>query len=257
MTIKQHVNPEFAGRFSAFVNNVAAKGIPPEAVDVYSGRNRVAATPASGTDGRSKRLNIKEFRVPNALNRWVYAYLRRSKARRAFDNALRLRQLGFNTPAPIAWIERHGLGGRLELSYFISEQYDGWQEIRVAETENHPRISEIAAGVGELIFRLHRAGVWMKDASPGNILWHTDPDGALNFALVDINRMEFNIRSADVLMSNFGRVFTSEKNIETAARAYAAAAALPEDTIIAQAHKAIADACKAIQRKQRLKKLLP
>lgn len=257
MTIKQHVSPGFGERFAEFVNRVAANGIPPEAVDVYSGRNRVAATPAAGSDGRSRRLNIKEFRIPNPLNRWVYAYLRRSKARRAFDNALRLRELGFNTPAPVAWIERHGAGGRLELSYFISEQYDGWQEIRIAEAENHPRISEIASGVGELIFRLHRAGVWMKDASPGNILWHTAPDGSIEFALVDINRMEFDIHSADVLMTNFGRVFTSEKNIENAAKAYAAAAALPEEKIIAQARKAIKDARNAIRRKQRLKKLLP
>lgn len=257
MEIRQELNPEFGTRFAAFVDRVARQGVPADAVDVYRGRNRVVATTAPADNGRSRRLNIKEFRIPNIINRWAYAYLRRSKARRAFDNASRLRELGFNTPAPIAWIERRGPGGQLELSYFISEQLDGWQEIRTAEAERHPRMGEIARGVGELIFRLHRAGVWMKDASPGNIMWHADEHGEIHFALVDINRMEFDIASRSLLMTNFGRVFASEKNTLAAARAYACAAGEPEEKIEKAALRARADAHHAQKRKQKLKKLIP
>lgn len=255
--IRMVINPDYRARFDAFVRQVAEKGIPAGATDIYAGRNRVVALSAAGADGRARRLNIKEFRRPNVINRWVYGlHIRAGKARRAFENASRLRALGFDTPEPIAWIERRTPDGRMDLSYFISEQLDGWQEIRTAEASAHPRLAEIARGVGALIFRLHRAGVWMKDVSPGNILWHTDGDGALHFALVDINRMEFNVASRALLMTNFGRVFSSPALVEEAARAYAAEAGEAEERVLDEAREAMRGAARATRRKQRLRRLL-
>ncbi|MDE6277593.1 MAG: lipopolysaccharide kinase InaA family protein, partial [Muribaculaceae bacterium] len=140
--------------------------------------------------------------------------------------------------------------------YFISRQLDGWQERRVAEQTAHPRMPEIAAGVGRLISRLHRAGVWMKDASPGNILWHTGPDGNMHFALVDINRMDFDVHTPGILMRNFGRLFAGEAPTLAAARAYAKDAGEDETSIEREAIRQRQLAARKFARKQRLKKIL-
>ena len=55
------------------------------------------------------RVVVKRFKQPNALNRWVYGIFRKSKARRAYEHALRLTELGVDTPTPIAYI-LHGRG---------------------------------------------------------------------------------------------------------------------------------------------------
>lgn len=252
--IRRYENPAYGSRFSSFVEEVASKGIPDEAVDIYRGRNRVVALPAPAPCG-SERINIKEFRRPNFINRWAYAYIRRGKARRSFENARRLLDAGFITPPPIAWAECRGPAGRMELSYYISGQLDGWQEIREAEKAGHPRLDDIAAAIGALLYRLHNAGIWMKDSSPGNFLWREESSGEISLALVDINRMAFGVRRRKTLMSNFGRIFAGEGPTVAAARAYARAASIPEDEIVAVALEARRDEARKRQRKQALKRL--
>ena len=48
---------------------------------------------------------VKRYKEPNWLNRVVYTWLRKSKARRAYEYALRLLDEGVETPAPVAYIE--------------------------------------------------------------------------------------------------------------------------------------------------------
>ncbi len=54
---------------------------------------------------------LKQYKRPTRLNQFAYTLFRKSKARRAYEYALRLQQLGFETAAPVAYLEisRHGL----------------------------------------------------------------------------------------------------------------------------------------------------
>ena len=70
--------------------------------------------------------------------------------------------------------------------------------------------------------RLHRAGVFMKDFTQGNILFRRDDSGAYRFMLVDINRMEFGVTDTKKLMSNFGAALDTRDGIVALAHAYAA-----------------------------------
>lgn len=54
---------------------------------------------------------LKQYKRPTRLNQFAYTLFRKSKACRAYEYALRLQQLGFETAAPVAYLEisRHGL----------------------------------------------------------------------------------------------------------------------------------------------------
>ena len=63
---------------------------------------------------------VKNYKVPLFINRIAYTFFRPSKASRAYEYALRLRSMGIETPAPVAYIELKS-GGLLQHSFFVSE----------------------------------------------------------------------------------------------------------------------------------------
>lgn len=246
MKTKTVINPTYA-HLRQTVEEIAAHGIPPTAVDIYKGRNRVVTY----TVGRDV-VNIKEFRIPNIANRLIYGHLRSSKAARAFRNALHLLDLGFSTPAPVAYIEiTHG--PMLGRSYFISMQEAGLTDIRGLAAS--PRRAEITALVASVMTRLHSCGVWMKDFSQGNFLWRADKTGALEYFLVDINRMDFHTRRRRSLLRNFSTVADDHALLMNIASAYARISGDDPADIASQAHKARSKYLKKRKRKQRLKRL--
>ena len=73
---------------------------------LHAGRNTIKAFEAEG-----ERLVVKRFKRPNLLRAVIYTFFRRSKARRSYEHAVRLRALGVDSPEPVAWSEyrRRGL----------------------------------------------------------------------------------------------------------------------------------------------------
>ena len=52
-----------------------------------------------------KKVIVKSFAIPNWLNRFLYRWIRKSKAQRAFEHALELSTRGIATPSPIGYLE--------------------------------------------------------------------------------------------------------------------------------------------------------
>lgn len=151
------------------------------------------------------------------FKRFIYGFLRKSKAFRAFDNALELEKLGISTPGPLAAVEcrKSGFIGR---TYYICEYLPGWSEMR--GVEQRPDFPDFARSLAEFIYRLHRNGVLMKDFSQGNVLFRKS--GAYyEFTLVDINRMEFEIEDRYSLLRNFGSPLDTEEGVRQLGRQYA------------------------------------
>ncbi|MBD5216669.1 MAG: hypothetical protein HDS78_09200 [Bacteroidales bacterium] len=183
---------------------------------IYSGRNRLFRTP----DGK---LCVKAYRVPGFIKRFIYGFLRKSKAFRAFDNARELKELAIPTPAAVAAVECKNFGF-LGRTYYICEYADGWQELRgVEKRSDFPALSRALA---EFIYKLHRNGVLMKDLSPGNVLWRLN-GSYFDFTLVDINRMEFDIEDRDLLLSNFGAPLDTEDAVRQLGKQYALLCSTP------------------------------
>ena len=64
---------------------------------LHDGRNQIRAFDIGG-----ERLVVKRYKRPSAFNAVMYSFFRKSKARRAYEHALRLRELGIDTPEPVA-----------------------------------------------------------------------------------------------------------------------------------------------------------
>lgn len=173
---------------------------------------------------------VKAFKVPNLLNQFVYAYLRKSKAYKAFHNATKLHELEVSTPEAIGYIEFFNMG-LLKESFFISKEFK--YDFTIAHIrDNQPNYKEkVLQDFARFSYDIHKKGVWHVDYSGGNILIRKEEDKYI-FSLVDINRMKFrNITSYEGL-ENFNKLWFNKEDLTTIAKTYAQEANLDE-------HKAI------------------
>ncbi|MDE6498465.1 MAG: hypothetical protein K2L21_07380 [Muribaculaceae bacterium] len=228
-------------------DTLAAEGIPSAATVIYDQRNRLASYKAH--DGLT--YNIKAFRIPHIINRIAYGWLRGSKARRAYDNAVRLCELNVATPLPYAYIEEFDAMHWLRRSYFVSSQLpDDFKQIRDAGLSDD--FENIVREVADFVADFHKKGVWMVDLTPGNILWRSSYDG-YEFSLVDVNRMKFDVRKIDTLVKSCGRLFESAEARSLFATYYSEAMSLPREYVVKLMEKQVAA---DIARRSRKKALL-
>lgn len=237
--------PEFAG----FVSGVAAEGMPAHVRLIASGRNTVAVASTPGGE-----LNVKKFHRPAWINSLVYTLLRESKALRSFNYAMRLTALGIDTPQPVACVECRR-GSRLTDSYYISRQITA-DEFRYVE--RRPDEDALLRALGHEMARLHDAGVWMRDFSPGNILFNADPAAphGYRFHYVDLNRSTFGVTDRRRLITMFKSVVEFPEQVRKIASAYAEAAGLDEGATVAEALKVHARFQNYLRRKRSIKKAL-
>ena len=150
---------------------------------IYKRRNELRVLPYQG-----KEYVVKQFAIPNPINRLVYGWLRKSKAQRSFEYAQLLLGKGIDSPRPVAWqTERNLLC--MGYSYFVSEKsrcpYTYNDIIRgavpQADEERYLRL------IAKMVARLHDEGMVHQDLSRGNILFG---DGD-RVELIDLNRIRF------------------------------------------------------------------
>lgn len=184
---------------------------------IYSGRNLIKTF-----DIKDFKLNAKSFKKPIWINRFMYATFRPSKAKRSYLYAFKLKERGFHTPDPVAYMEqkRYGL---LRNSLYISihEQFDGlMQEFRHGKLEGR---EELLRQFAQYTANLHEKKVLHIDYSPGNILYKKDGD-QYTFYLVDLNRMKFDKKiTLDDACFNFRRLWGNDDMIKLIVEEYAKA----------------------------------
>lgn len=147
---------------------------------------------------------VKQYKIPIFINRIIYSFFRKSKARRAFEYANRLLECGVRTPTPIAYLEIKR-GGLFYQSYYISLQ------------DTYPRIfrefneggvlgrEDILTAFARYSADLHEKGILHLDYTSGNILFEKTDEG-IHFSLVDLNRMKFGPISKETCLRNFERL---------------------------------------------------
>lgn len=209
--IKIVINPQFEHLREA-VEMIAYKGVPTTAETIYNERNAVYRIECG-----DESLSIKAFRVPNAINKIVYTNIRKSKARRSYEAALRLNELGINSPTPIAYIEEK-VGVQLHRSYYICRHIEA---TNMREVESDPDKVFILQSLAAEMVKIHRAEVCMLDFSPGNVLYTRNSDGTLTFNHIDINRIAFGVTSRKKLFTMFERMFTQDETLKILATEYA------------------------------------
>ena len=195
---------------------------------------------------------VKAFKVPHIINRFAYTFLREGKAKKSYNNAVKLQELNVNTPEPIGIIEFFQTG-LLSQSFFIAsyEPYD----FTIREVFHHKvdDVEEILKEFAKFTYEIHQKGVWHVDYSLGNILISKKEDGSYKFSLVDINRMEFKKIPPEEGLKNFNKFWAKfDTDLPLIAKEYAKLASFDEE----EAVRIVLEEAKKLEDKVNLKRKL-
>lgn len=168
---------------------------------IYQGRNEVRIFEDAGS-----LLVVKRYKRPYFHQRIFYTFFGHSKARRAFEYAIRLRALGIDTPEPVAYIEEKGCCGLFSIGYFVSG-YVSDKNLKYLEQLSSSERKEMVNHFAAFLVGLHEAGFLHGDLNLSNILCHLEENRAPHFCLIDINRSLFGGRfSRSRCLNNLMRI---------------------------------------------------
>ena len=193
-----------------------------EGVTLHSGRNLIKRLGLAGPGGEPIEVAVKAFAVPAPVRGFVYANLRRSKARRCMANARKLAQLGVGTPDPVASIEYEDYRC-LRRSYYVCRYWPHDHDLTALLYRGVPSGSDAQAlleALAEFTVAQHDRGVLHLDYNPGNILVRSEGD-AFEFALVDLNRLRFRHLDVGDRLSGLARLTTRDDCLRIIGRRYA------------------------------------
>ena len=184
---------------------------------IHDGRNQLRKISHGGTV-----YVVKAYRRPHFINRMVYGLLRPSKAKRAYDNAIALEQIGIGTPAPVGYMNlRRGL--LFDRSYLVTLASTCPYRYEDLFSLDLPFADEVLRAIGRLTACLHEHGLAHKDYGRGNILFGQRPDGSIQLELVDLNRMAHGPLDMKAGCKNFERLPATPRMHRLMAETYAAA----------------------------------
>ncbi len=165
-------------------------------------------------------VNVKSFKIPHLLNQFAYKYIRKSKAKRSFENANFLIANGFGTPEPIAYFEYfNGVG--LQKSFYVSVHLKCDLTFReLISNTTYPEREIIIKEFTKFTYLLHEKGILFKDHSPGNTLIKKI-NNTYGFYLVDLNRMDFKTLTFEERIRNFARLTPKKEMVEIMSAEYA------------------------------------
>ncbi len=245
-----HIDPRASLSQRRLLASLAERGVPTDAEVIYDGRrNKIYRLILD--DGTV--VSVKAFRVPPFPNPYIYGIVRRSKARRSFDNAAKLLSLGFGTPSPIGYVETwRGVG--FDRSYYVCRHLDGVSTLR--ELPEGDDADTLLRGVARQMSLLRRKGVAMHDFSPGNILYFPDGRGDYCFSYVDLNRISFDTGGDEATMRMFERISLDPDILQRIARHFADIEGLDRDTIVGNALDRLDRYNRSHARKRKLQRMV-
>lgn len=167
---------------------------------------------------KNQKLVVKAFKIPNFINKIVYTFFRGTKAKKSYENSIRISSF---VPQAIGYIEFRKFG-LLSDSYFISEQFEYDFTIRevILDADFKDR-ENIFREFAKFTYQLHEDGILHKDYSPGNILIKQD-ENSYEFKIVDINRMEFKDLNYDDRLKNFSQLWVKNSDLKIIVDEYSA-----------------------------------
>ena len=158
---KYIINSEYENRFKDFLLNIKSH-FKDNKQTIHKARNELKIIPFSDI-----QTVVKSFKIPNKINQYIYGNFRDSKAKKSYNNSLKL---GDFTPKPIGYIEFYEKD-LLQESYFLSEKFE--YDFTIRETllnENFSNREQILREFAHFTYKLHESKIFHDDYSPGNIL---------------------------------------------------------------------------------------
>lgn len=187
---------------------------------IHSGRNTLYEH-----DG----LVIKVFQKPGFVKALLYGWFLKSKARRSYEYAQRLLQLGVATPEPVGYKEARFLGLLRESCYVSKKSLCGHTFNELIAHPSFPNREAILRSIGQFTAKMHESGALHQDYSGGNILF----DEAGRVEVVDLNRIRWQ-KQIDwrTGCKNFERLNIDREALRVMATAYAEARGLDAEQCV-------------------------
>jgi serine/threonine protein kinase len=178
---------------------------------IHKARNEIKIIDFSG-----ESLVVKSFKIPNILNKIIYTFFRDSKAKKSYQNSVKI--INF-VPKPIGYIEFKKFG-LINESYFVSENFKYDFTIReVLKNIDFNDREFIFETFAKFTFELHENNIFHLDYSPGNILIKKD-NGCYIFKIVDINRMQFKTLDLNSRLKNFSMLWAKDDDLAIIIKEY-------------------------------------
>lgn len=220
------IHPEFRDRseeITGIIKNFETQGT----IFISGKRNKIKLF-----DLGRLTVNVKSFKVPNVINKIVYRFFRKSKARRSYEFACTLLEKGIGTPQPIAYFENR-TPFSLQDSYYMSEQLQADLTFReLIEVPDYPEHEIILRQFTQFTYRLHELGIEFLDHTPGNTLIKKAGHEHYEFFLVDLNRMQFHSRmSFRQRIINMAKLTPEPRLVEVMCDEYAKLYGRPYDEV--------------------------
>lgn len=170
-----------------------------EGTVIHRGRNELRTFEYEG-----QRYVVKSFHAPHLVNRFVYGIFRPSKAKRSYEHAEKLLQIGVGTPQPVGYMNiRCGL--LFDKSYYISLESACTHLYQELFEQTFPYEEEVLRAIGRVTAVLHEHGYAHKDYGRANILFQKTEEG-IQIELVDLNRMAIGPLDIKAGCKNFERL---------------------------------------------------
>ncbi len=166
---------------------------------------------------KNEELVIKSFKIPHIINKIVYTFFKDSKAKKSYQNSLKVGQFA---PKPVGYIEFRKFGLICE-TYFVSSLFKYEFTIREPLTNSSFKDKQnIFEQFAMFVYNLHQNNILHLDLSPGNVLIQKEQDRYI-FKIVDINRMRFKTLSLDDRLKNFDKLWAKDEDMTTMIKSYA------------------------------------
>jgi len=158
----------------------------PQTEILFEGRNRLGALKITAGPAGTMEVVVKEYHSPGIEK--LKSRFQPSKAAKAWNGACALLSEGFETPVPVAFLEKRK-GRFVEQSFFIAERLGGACEIRhLFRDVSRMNLRPLLAALASTLFRLHEKGIVHRDLSDGNVLVKAGA-GEFHFFFLDTNRI--------------------------------------------------------------------
>lgn len=215
--MKVVVNPKYA-TLTEFMKGVIKRSYTPG--EVYrASRNTVEEVQVGGY-----RLVVKRFKKPVVFNRWVYTFIRPTKAKRSYNYSLKLLDMGFTVPEPVGYVEEKK-GGLFHTGVYVSlyTDYKAVAEFNnpaLRTLDNAVLLASFVRNLAAFAAKLHSKGVLHGDFNSSNILYKIE-DRKWKFALIDLNRAKFGIKSWRKFAKDIGNLSLDYELIAMVIKEYA------------------------------------
>ena len=175
------INPKYC-YLTDFIHSLPDKN--PVAEEVFQKeRNHVYKVTVEDTP-----LVVKKYKWPTLANCVIYTWFRMGKAERSYKYAFRLKEMGFETAGPVAYIilKKYGF---LHTCYFVSE-FLPYPLLSTCVNYDRQILLNLVNDFAEYTYHLHKSGIVHNDYNLSNIMFRKE-DGKYRFAIIDLNRIVF------------------------------------------------------------------